>query len=491
MKITNTFLVLVLITGTLLTYVNTLDNDFVSWDDDKYVFKNPSIRALTLRNIKQVFSRHYFYLYVPMTMLSYMLDYQLWQLDPFGYHATNIVLHISNVVLAFLLLNLLFQNKIASFLCAFIFALHPVQVESVAWISERKNLLSSLFFLLSFISYVKYKDKSRIFFHLSCIILFLLALLSKPSVVGFPLLLVSYDYFHSSRITKKDVRMKIPFFLLTLAFCLSTVYFHIAETGTESYHGGNFLANLLTMISVFLNYLKLVCYPLNLSAIYTPTICTSIFHPKVLVSIVSLVLILTYLCFTIKRRHSSGFWILWFFVLMAPVINLIPIATIYNDRYLYLPILSFPALFYLTLGPLIGKRKLLRNIAVLVFAGAVLSCGFLSHQRNRIWRNSLVFWSDVARKSPSSAKAHNNLANVYFYMGSLDKAIEEYHKMAAIDKNSAIAHSNLGLAYSRKGLLDKARVEWEIALKLDPARTNVRENLEWVNKIMQEEERSQ
>lgn len=492
MKITNVFLILLLIAATLLTHINTLDNKFVNWDDDSHVYKNPSICTITPSNIKHICSHSYVSLYLPVTMLSYMLDYQLWQLEPFGYHATNLFLHILNVILAFLLLNLILRNKTASFMAAIIFALHPVQVESVAWISERKNLLSTFFFFLSFIFYIKHKDRRKFLPYLCFITFFLLALLSKPSVVVLPLLLISYDYFYSPKINKMDLKDKIPFFLLTLVFCLTTLYFYKmhyfpkTETVKGLYYGNNFSINLLTMIPVFLNYLKLVFYPLNLCALYRPSVYTSIFQPKVVTSIILLVLMLFYLCFAIKKRHPSGFWILWFFILMLPVTNLIPIPTIYNDRYLYLSILSFPVLFYLILHPVLAERKVFRNITVLIFAIVVLSCGLLSYQRNKIWHNSVSFWSDVVKKAPTSHKAHNNLASSYAKRGLLDKAIEEYKESLAIKQNYAVAHNNLGLAYAIKGLLDKARKEWEIALEIDPELTQSRENLQRLDKITKE-----
>jgi tetratricopeptide (TPR) repeat protein len=174
---------------------------------------------------------------------------------------------------------------------------------------------------------------------------------------------------------------------------------------------------------------------------------------------------------------------------MLPVTNLIPIPTIYNDRYLYLSILSFPVLIYLILWPIIVKKRLLKNIVILIFAIVVLSCGSLSYQRNKIWHNSVSFWSDVVKKAPTSHKAHNNLASSYARRGWLDKAIEEYKESLAINQNYAAAHNNLGLAYARKDLLDKARKEWEIALEIDPELTQSRENLQRLDKIIEEKER--
>ncbi len=487
MKITNSFLILVLIAGTLLTYGNILDNEFVNLDDYKYLYRNPSIRAPTLNNLKQIFSQDYLSLYLPMTMLSYMLDYQLWELDPSGYHVTNLILHILNAILAFLLLNLLLKDRIASFMCAFIFALHPVQVESVAWVSERKNLLSSLFFFLSFISYLKYKDRKKISLYLFSVVLFLLALLSKPSVVVLPLLLIAYDYFHSSGPGKVRLKNKIPFFVLSLVFCIITLYFYKGTLAGTGYYGGSFSANFLTMISVFLDYLRLIFYPLNLSAIYTPNICKSIFHPKVITSIILLALLLVYLYFTIKRKHPSGFWILWFFIIMLPVMNLIPIPTIYNDRYLYLPILSFPALFYLILSPLILRKKVLKSAAVLIFSFVVIWCGRLSYQGSKIWHDSLTLWSNAVKKSPTSVKAHIYLASAYGDKRLFDKAIEEYRKVLASYDNLASAHDGLGVTYARMGLLDEARREWEIALELDPELAYVRKRLEWLERIVEEQ----
>jgi len=485
MKITNIFLILVLIVATLLTHINTLDNKFVNWDDDIYVYKNPSIRAITHSNIKHFFSRSYVSLYLPVTMLSYMLDYQLWQLKPFGYHATNLFLHILNVILAFLLLNLLLRNRTASFIGAIIFALHPVQVESVAWVTERKNLLSALFFFLSFISYVKYKNRRKFLLYLCSITFFLLSLLSKPSVVVMPLLLISYDYFYYPQISKKDLKNKIPFFLLALVFCLSTIYFHKETLHKGDYHGGSFSANTFIMIPVFLNYLKLVFYPLNLCAIYCTTVYTSIFHPRVFISIISLILILFYLCFTIRKKYHSGFWILWFFILMLPMMNLIPIPTIYNDRYLYLSIVSFPVLICLISAPLVAKKKFLKNTVALILVAVVLSCGLLSYQRNRIWHDSVTLWLDIAKKTPTF-RTYIHLASAYGDMGLFNKAINEYEKVLDIDENLAIAHDGLGVIYARKGLFGKARKEWETALELDPELPKAQERLEWLKKITNE-----
>ena len=469
-----------------MTYVNSLDNEFVNWDDGKYVYRNSYICQPTLGNLKYIFSHNYLSHYFPITMVSYMLDYQVWHLEPFGYHLTNVILHILNVILVFILLTLVLQNKIASFLAALIFAVHPVHVEAVCWISERKNLLSSLFLFLSFISYVKYKDRTKISLYLSSIAFFLLALLSKASVLGLPILLIAYDYFYTPQVRRKDLENKIPFFLLSLISFIITLHFH-KETVAGTYHGGSFSAHFFTMISIFLNYLKLVFYPLNLSVIYTPNICKSLFHPKVITSIILLALVMLCLCFAIKRKHPSGFWILWFLVLMLPVVNLIPLSTIYNDRHLYLPILAFPALFYLVLGRSIAKKKFLKGVAILIFSVVVLSCGLLSYQRNKAWHDSMTLWLDAVRKSPASAQAHINLAGAYGDKGLLDKAIKEYNKVLAV-RNSASAHDGLGVTYARKGLLNEARKEWQIALELDPELTYVRKRLEWLEKITEDKE---
>lgn len=267
------FAVLTLLAATFLLYSSSLGHGFIFiWDDYKYVVNNPDIRGNNLESLKSVFSRYYIGNYAPLHLISYMLDYQLWGLEPAGYHFGNILLHALNGLLVYRLLLMLKLPSLPALFVAALFLLHPVQVESVAWVSERKNVLSALFFLLSLLSYIDYRknDTASLRYHLISLTFFACALLTKSVAVVFPVIIICYDYCYYRKTDSLNLADKLPFLLLALATAILAVMSQQKAGGIEisDYPGGTLLGALWTMIPVFLSYLKDLFYPLDLSPYY-------------------------------------------------------------------------------------------------------------------------------------------------------------------------------------------------------------------------------
>ncbi|MDD5085630.1 MAG: tetratricopeptide repeat protein [Candidatus Omnitrophica bacterium] len=468
MRISRFSAIVLLILITFFTFSNALRNGFVNWDDDRYVSENPVIRTATCAHIAKIFSSLHIGLYIPATMFTYMADYQLWRNNPFGYHLTSLFIHIVNVLLVFLFLELLGLGRMVSFAAALIFAIHPVQVESVVWISERKAVLCVTFFLLSFFAYIRYFKKGLNRFYVYSLILFLLALLSKSSVVVLPLLLIAYDYFYGTKTAWRGFKDKIPYFLLAFFFSVLTVCSHYNHGKSINIYGGSIGSHVITTLSIFMDYLRLVFCPVHLSIIYDPKVYTSILSPKVLFALI--ILGYTFLCFVYaaRKREASGFWILWFLVLMLPVLNIVPFFRTYNERYLYLPVIAFPVLLFLAEKKLFKSEQIERYTLIFIFTALVPVLALLSYQRNMVWKDSFALWQDALKTAPSSHVAHFCMGIAYEGAGNYNKAIEEYKVALKANPDFPRLLANLGIAYEKSGMIKEA-IELDLkAIKLDP-----------------------
>ncbi len=248
-------------------YFAALDFYFLVRSDDKaYIFRNPYLQVLSLENIAAIFSNLHFGDYLPVTLLSYSWDFTFWGFEPFGYRLTQVVLHALNACLLFGILIFLRVSKKAAWFSVLIFTAHPIQVESVVWISERKNLLSSFFVLSSIGLYLRY---TRAFFrrdYYLCLLAFVLALLSKSISVMLPCVFVLLDFLVLKR--KALVMEKVPFFLLALLAGLGTLSSQGALGAIKEYAGGSLLISLFYTLRVYWDYVVSLIYPLHLSPRY-------------------------------------------------------------------------------------------------------------------------------------------------------------------------------------------------------------------------------
>ncbi len=414
------------------------------WDDPLYVVNNPLIHSWSLSNLAGIFTRFFVGNYAPVQILSYTLDYSIWNLDPFGYHLTNVVLHACNASLVFLLTRRLGYGVPTALVGALIFALHPTQVESVAWVSQRKNVLAMTFTLLSVLCHIRSGEERRVGFRGLSLAFYGMALLTKSVAIGLPLVLMAADIHLKRRRSAPDrVAWVISYFLFAIAAAILSVRSQ-HSTGAVHYYGGSPWATALTMCGVALDYARIVIFPTNLAGIYKPEIVTVV-DVRVLAG---LGLVFGFLWFVVwcYRTGRTGlfFWCVWILVTVLPVSQIVPINALMADRYLYFPMVGMGVLIGMALNSYSAGLPE-RGIAVLILT----ACIALTVHRIPLWKNDFVFWQDVVRKTPSDAQSHVH------YGIELEKrrqdvaALREYETAVEFDSTYYWAYNQLAVLYLR------------------------------------------
>jgi len=533
---------------TLIIYLAALQNDFVLWDDDLYVLKNPHIQSLNASFFKWAIFTFHAYNWHPLTWISHALDYAVWGLNPLGHHLTNIIFHAVNTfVVVFLMIRLLETKKeptmssgargflterailMAAGVTGLLFGLHPVHVESVAWVSERKDLLCALFYLLTISMYVRHlsvrehqitqkKIRSFVFtkYYFWACGFFILALLSKPMAVTLPVVLLILDWYPFQRIQSfqtfwQAVGEKIPFFVLSLFSSIITILAQRAGGAIRSTEVIPLPDRVLVGASSLVSYLGKVLWPLDLVPYYPYPRHISILSFEYLSAIV-LVIGITAVCIVLARKQK-----LWLTVWGIYVVTLLPVLGIVQvgdqsmaDRYMYLPSLGPFLILGLAAAWIWAKVNRLRRwrlvtkasvagVAVLVFA----ALSFLTFKQIGIWKNSIDLWSYVIRKEPERVPlAYNNRGlaygneglfkeafedlstaiildssydlaysargTVFGKMGLYARAIEDYNKAIVLEPGNYLVYNNLGIVYSKTGLYDKAAESFSKAIAIKP-----------------------
>lgn len=524
-------------------YTNTIKNGFVL-DDDDVIINSPLIKDFT--NVNKLFDRDYFYLsgemsYRPVVTLSYFTDYKLSSLKPWGYHLTNVLLHAINSLLLYLFLSFIVRPSAAKheqsllqsirnipLFISLLFIAHPLLTEAVNVPSYREDLLVFLFYIGALNLYLFIRSspvsQSRLvtpaLYLLSCI-LYLFALFSKEMAVTFPLIVYCYEWVYINKSKNKNSILLNPYNAgyigITLIYIyIRFYYFHNPASLVEVYAPAwGFRERLLTIPWLLLNYLRLSIFPISLSSdhIIDPVRSVSSFLFIVPIIIASSLLAIA----VATRRHKKeiAFGILYFFITLIPVYNIVPIAMPIAERYLYLPIAGLAiiagALLKLVLeAPGFKFRRLIIFITLL---STVSLYSIKVIKRNEVWGNDYLFWADTVKTSPKSDRAHLNLGAVYFDQERFDEAINEvkaaiklnpldpqfytllgmiYAKQVQLDEAISEfrtvlklmpthpgAHYNLGVAYLKKGLKSEGRSEFEMALKLRPGYLKARQAIKY------------
>lgn len=470
----NTLPLLLLLLLTVATYWEvTTHSILANWDDHVYITHNYAIRGFSLENLKAAFSGYYVGNYAPVQIISYMLDYALWGNNPPGWFLANISYHfLSAVLLYFLLLRFGFW-KWGAFLGAAVFLIHPLQVESVAWLSQRKNLLAMLFYLLSFHGYLSYLENDgklqRRWYYLLSLCAFVLALLSKSVAVIFPVMLVMYDLLAPSlRRNFLAQRDKLPF------VAAAAIVAAIAMISQEGSQGGgrieyppNALITLpLTMLPVLVRYLNLLLWPLPSlqSVMYFPPLRSEL-DPIVILSLCIAFALLALAVYFYRQNRPCLFWYGLFFLGLLPVSQIVPLVTMMNDRYMYFPMLGAAGMIASLATFLRAKtqQRLWGKALLVVAAGIVMALSVLSYQRGKVWENSVTLFSDAVAKYPNQMTTWARLAEGYVAAGDLALAQHYYEKAALFGELDSDARHNLARIYLLAGEHDKAYQEiWSI-----------------------------
>ena len=475
---------------TAVSYSNSLENGFVNWDDDTHVYNNQDIRNLDGSAIRTVFTNYYLKMYAPITIISYAMDYKIGGLDPAVYHRANLILHLINVALVFCFIYRLTGQKAVAVVSALFFGIHPLHVESVAWISERKDLLYVFFYLGGLIAWTARRDEKR---PLTCyfltLFLFLLSLLSKSAAVTFPLILILIDFYRDSSAQAINPRFlkshldKIPFFLLAAAFgALSLLSQKVIGTDIDYVAGYTILDRVFLGAYAFAFYLVKSVFPWKLSAMHPMPMKPDGFLPVAYyLSIIVVIGFVVLLVKTIRAYRSTRpvsasapapeirvvykdvLFGLLFFLFTVSLILFIPVGSaVVAERYTYL---SYIGLFMI-LGRLYlyfgwaGPASRRYGLTAVVAAAAVLfSC--MTYARNPVWKDSMTLFSDMIEKNPDAAPAYNNRGNLRMDQEDFKGAMEDFNK--AIELKDFNAYNNRGVLKNRMADYQNALDDFNLA----------------------------
>jgi protein O-mannosyl-transferase len=461
-------LALVLALTTAL-YSGSFPKEFTNWDDPKYITENPLIQSFSLENFNRIVTEPYFSNYAPVTLLSYVLDYQIWKLNANGFHVTNVLLHLACIGLLFSLLKQLGASQGIVLMTVTLFAIHPVNVESVSWASERKNLLATLFFLLSFQRYIRFKQSSSRVYYLGSLLFFLLSILSKASTIVAPLVYLAFDYcLEGKRLKDLQLYEKLPFLAASEILTLFTI--HAADVGhsLRSYHLGGPILSALGIGQLSWDYLRLLFFPTNLNAIYRPGPPPSLGAPLLWLSLVIIVFLLVVLG---KVSRKLLFGLLFFVIFLIPVLNVVPLPVRMADRYLYIPQIGIWGLVSaLTLRAYshlahVKWTRLLFATGIMAI-GSILSC--LKYVGARTWRNSYTLWTDVINKDYQVEMAHCNLGYWLVSQKQFQRAGLEYQIAFRLNPRLGFAAIGMGGYYFHNGRFELAERYFEAACNLMP-----------------------
>jgi tetratricopeptide (TPR) repeat protein len=497
--------------------------DFVNLDDPVYVYENLNIQAgITPKAIKWAFTTGYASNWHPLTWLSHMLDWQLFGLKAGDHHLTNLIFHIANTLLLFIVLKQMTHKLWQSAFVAALFALHPLHVESVAWVAERKDVLSTFFWMLTIWAYIRFVNSPKITSYLLVLVFFALGLMSKPMLVTLPFVLLLLDYWPLDRFSLKRGEAgskyslpyllieKAPLFAMTLVSCIVTFVIQ-KKGGAMEWEKYGLLIRLANASISYLQYINKMIWPTRLAVFYP--------HPNqnvsILYAIVSVVFLLavTILIFRFakERRYLVVGW-LWYLGTLVPVIGLIQVgAQAMADRYTYIPLTGLFIIIAWGLPDLLAKwrnKKIALTMAALLI---IIDMSICTHFQLGYWQNSLTLFqhaldvtkdnyvahfsiagplreqgklnetiyhcSEAIRIKPHYTKAIVSLGTALDEAGRIDEAIEEYKKCLQIAPGEPMALNNLGIALGEQGKFDEAVKCFTEALRVKPDFANAHINI--------------
>jgi len=457
---------------TFLAFLPVGQNAFVDFDDPDYITQNPHVATgLSMDNICYAFTHAHAYNWHPLTWISHMLDVSLFGLNPAGHHLISAAFHALNAALLFILLRTLTGNTIPAAFVSALFALHPLRVESVAWASERKDVLSTFFFFLTLLSYVSYARTKRFWIYGLTLLFHLAGLLAKQMTVTLPLICLLLDYwplrrFSFAGVWRRLTLEKIPLFLLSLGAGL-TVYYVQLKTGVL--HGEEIFPlswRLSNAVYSLVAYLGKMFFPINLSVFYPHPLGT--LSPYKVLLFALFLAALTGAVFLSRRPYLIVGW-LWYLITIIPVLGLIQVGIQgMADRYTYLPSIGLTLAVVWGLEELLQGKEKLRKAAFVLGISVLMLFSVLTVKQIGVWQNSYTLYRHSAAVIPDNYWAYNNLGAVLFSQGKVEEAKALFERTLLIMPDYPGAHKNLAAILYREGRLREALEHMEHALKIEP-----------------------
>jgi tetratricopeptide (TPR) repeat protein len=491
---------------TIFVYLPVLQNDFVNWDDDRYVYENPDIQSFGPESVRWMFTAFHASNWHPLTWFSHAIDHSLWGLNPLGHHLTSIVLHGLNTFLVVILITRLVSfgrndmavqirnskpacrqarfeirdSLLAGAVTGLLFGLHPLHVESVAWISERKDVLCAFFTLLSMMAYLRYSfSEKKTLPYCLCLFFFILALMSKPMAVTLPVIFILFDIYPLQRLKRGSFLSvffeKLPFFAFSVASSVVTIMAQQTGGAIQSLETHPLGERLFVGIRAIIFYLVKMVWPDGLAPLYPYPLGLSFMSFDLLGSLV-LVFGITVFCVALWRRQKawSALWA-YYLVSLFPVLGIIQVGgQAAADRYTYLPSLGPFLLAGLgcayILGKTVQKSSALSKKALFFIPFFLLFFFLSSGTRNQItiWKDSLTLWNTELTLYPDFSMAYKGRGKTYSEMGNYRKALTDYNRALELNPSFVDARVNRGNVYLLLGLYQKAIKDYDISLTINP-----------------------
>ena len=455
-----------------IVFGQTLHGDFVDYDDLDYVTKNAQVaRGLSWEGVAWAFTHFHSSNWHPLTWISHMIDCQLYGLDPWGHHLSNVLFHTANAILLFLLVRRLTGTLWPSAFVAALFGIHPLRVESVAWVSERKDVLSGLFFILALMAYGRYArgpNRSR---YNAVVVFFVLGLMSKPMVVSIPLVLLLLDYWPLDRLELNPrglwlrVREKLPLIALALVSSVVTVF---AQRGSIQPITHITLPERLGNAAIsYLDYLRGFFWPKDLAVLY-PWISARL--QPMLVVFSFLVLLVGSIAAVVARRHrylATGWF--WYLLMLLPVIGIVHVGNqSHADRYTYLPQIGIYLLIAFAAVQLCAQWSFLRAPVAALAGACVIALTFSARIQASYWKDSETLWRHALAATTDNIIAEGNLALALHWKGNDPEAMEHFERSLSINRKQPEVLSSLGVFYLDLGRVEDAISVLKEALELEP-----------------------
>ncbi len=516
-------IIAILVSISFIAYNNVLDNAFLAWDDSRYVSGNPHIRSFSPENLYWMLTSFYEANWHPLTWLSHAIDFALYGLEPWGHHLSNVLIHCANTVWVFILAIVLMTGRnilhfsaarldnytlSAAAIAALLFGVHPQHVESVAWVSERKDVLCLFFVLPAILAYIVYTlipatKKHRKYWYICSLCCFVLALMAKPMAVTVPAILLLMDVYPLKRFfLKHDAQAgkieapgyktiiieKLPFFLFT---SISIVLTLLAQKQAQAIIGIaqiSFDARLLNAFNSVVFYLSKLILPVHLSPFYPHYIrgineSYSALIPAMAIFLISLVCIHQWYQ---KKYYWLAAW-LFYLITLSPVIGIIQVGLqAAADRYAYLPTIPFYILTGIGIAGIVrhGRTtKLLKSGVPLLSLAIVAMLTSLTVQQTLVWRNDVILWKYAVSTAPdkTNSSSYYNLAVAYLNKGRRLDALKVYKYMLQHHINARLdmsnIYSNMGWIYYETGVFPEARKFARMALAVNPNHPHAQELL--------------
>jgi tetratricopeptide (TPR) repeat protein len=452
--------------------------EFIDYDDDKYIKKNPYVQSgLNLKSIEWAFTATRASNWHPVTWLSHILDCQFFGLNPKWHHLVNLLFHIINTLLLFWVLKDMTGAVWQSAFVAAAFALHPLHVESVAWVAERKDVLSTLFLLITMAAYVHYVRHSDIKWYMVTLLLFVSGLMAKPMLVTLPFVLLLLDYWPLERLNRHTIYEKAPFFVFS---AISSVITFLAQQRGGAMTDADVLALRIRFANAVVSYLRYVgkmIWPSKLAVLYPYHIDRLLFLKAAAAVLVLLGVSILAIRLASRHRYLPVGWF-WYLGTLVPVIGFIQVGSqTFADRYTYIPLTGLFIIVAWALPELLAGRRYRKVVLGVSAAIVLLVLSICTHLQLRYWRNSIALFEHTLKVTGDNDTIHYNLGDVFRLGGNPEKAIAHYRQAVKIKPDYIKAINNLGNILAEQGRFDEAVDYFNQGLHFAPNDVWLRYNL--------------